>query len=774
MLTGRRARVRGGALLVGGLAAVLLAGGTASAVSGGEEVPDGGFPFTAKVSFGDVRSCTGALVASRWVVTAKTCFTDGTTPVAEGAPSRSASVLVGRTDLAGTAGHRLAVTTVVPHPTRNVALAELSAAVTDAAPVAWSATPPAVEETLRVTGYGRTATEWVPDRLHTATFTVGAVGATTIDVTGTSAAATICKGDAGGPAFREAGAGVELVAINDTSWQHGCLGETETRTGATQTRLDDLGDWFRQSVRVQPYALTNTVAGEFTGDNRDDLVAVEAATGRLWLYPGTTTARVWADRVRIEPETDWTAYRDLVAGQFDGDAHDDLLAVETATNKLWMFPGRADGSGFGDRVEAGTGWQDMTDLVAGRFDRDAYEDLAGIQMSTGKLIMYMGTSAGGTLWGGQKEIGFSGWTTKRELVAGRFNRDAYDDLLALDKASGDIYLYPGTAAGGSSWGPLSIVATGGRGLTAIAAGRLDPDGYDDVIAVESDQVWLYPGTSAGGALGSRVPPVGRVPALQPQGLREAVTGEFTRDQYADLIGVEKGTGRLWLYPGTATGAWGRRIAVGSGWGGYRDLTVGRFNRDAYDDLLTIELSTGNLWLYPGTAAGTTWGGRGDKPVGTGWLGLERLTAGRFNGDEYDDVAAVEKSTGKLRLYPGTAAGGSSWGPSTIIDASNWNALGAVARGRFNADAYDDLVAVEKSTGKLWLYPGVAGGGSFGSRTEIATGGWAGRDELVALRFDGDAHDDLVAGEAAGGRVWVHRGPAGSAEWGDPLEFGPLS
>ncbi|MFG1955287.1 FG-GAP repeat domain-containing protein [Micromonospora sp. NPDC048830] len=268
-------------------------------------------------------------------------------------------------------------------------------------------------------------------------------------------------------------------------------------------------------------------------------------------------------------------------------------------------------------------------------------------------------------------------------------------------------------------------------------------------------------------------PVGRIPVLQPHGLLEAVTGEFNRDQYADLIGIEKGTGRLWLYPGTGAGTWGPRKVVGSGWNGYRDLTVDRFNADAYDDLLAIELSTGSLWLYPGTATGTNWGSRGTNPVGHNWLGLERLTAGRFNGDAFDDVVAVERSTGKLRLYPGN--GNSGWGTSTIIDASDWNALGAVARGRFDRDDYDDLIAVEKSTGKVWLYPGVAGGGSFGSRVEIFGGGWTGRNELAAVRFDQNDYDDLVAGDAATGHVWVYPGTrSGGPAWGDPTEFGPIS
>jgi secreted trypsin-like serine protease len=120
-----------------------------------------------------------------------------------------------------------------------------------------------------VAGYGRTATEWVPGRLHAAPFTVQSVTAATLALTG--AAGDTCKGDSGGPAFRESGGQAELVALNDTSWQHGCLGETGTNQGSYEVRVDDLGDWITQQT-------TDPVAAVAFGVSTDGVYHLFSAT----------------------------------------------------------------------------------------------------------------------------------------------------------------------------------------------------------------------------------------------------------------------------------------------------------------------------------------------------------------------------------------------------------------------------------------------------------------------------------------------------------------
>ncbi len=154
--------------------------------------------------------------------------------------------------------------------------------------------------------------------------------------------------------------------------------------------------------------------------------------------------------------------------------------------------------------------------------------------------------------------------------------------------------------------------------------------------------------------------------------------------------------------------------------GLAEVESGRFNRDGYDDLIAVDASSGRLVLYPGTAAGGTWGAR--TVIGTGgWNAMSELVAGRFNRDEYDDLVAVEVSTGKQFLYPGTAAGG-AFGTRGEIGTGGWNGMSEFAAGRFNRDGHDDLLAVQNATSKLFLYPGVAAGGALGTRYEIGIGG----------------------------------------------------
>ncbi|MEU7297671.1 VCBS repeat-containing protein [Streptomyces exfoliatus] len=148
---------------------------------------------------------------------------------------------------------------------------------------------------------------------------------------------------------------------------------------------------------------------------------------------------------------------------------------------------------------------------------------------------------------------------------------------------------------------------------------------------------------------------------------------------------------------------------------------------------------GRLWFMPGNGTG--------RLIGSGgWNAMSALVRhGDFSGDGREDVIARERATGKLWLYPGTGSGG--LGARKLIGSGGWNAMNAlVGAGDMTGDGRADLVAREKATGKLWLYPGTSTR-TLGARKLIGTGGWNAMDHILGGGdTSGDGRPDLEASD----------------------------
>ncbi|MFF7675626.1 FG-GAP-like repeat-containing protein [Actinacidiphila glaucinigra] len=217
-------------------------------------------------------------------------------------------------------------------------------------------------------------------------------------------------------------------------------------------------------------------------------------------------------------------------------------------------------------------------------------------------------------------------------------------------------------------------------------------------------------------------------------------GDMNGDRRADAV-LRDEAGRLWLMPGNGTG----RLIGNGGWNAMNALVRhGDFSRDGHEDVIASEKATGKLWLYPGTGSG----GLGTrKLIGNGgWNSMGRLAAfGDLTGDGRSDLLGAEKATGKLWLYPGTSSGG--LGARKLIGNGGWNGMNAlVGAGDMTGDGRADLVAREKATGKLWLYPGTSTR-TLGARKLIGTGGWNSMDHILGVGdTSGDGRPDLEASD----------------------------
>ncbi|MCJ1679124.1 FG-GAP-like repeat-containing protein [Streptomyces sp. APSN-46.1] len=231
-------------------------------------------------------------------------------------------------------------------------------------------------------------------------------------------------------------------------------------------------------------------------------------------------------------------------------------------------------------------------------------------------------------------------------------------------------------------------------------GDLNNDRRADVLVRDKvGRLWFLPGDGTGKKVGTG------------WNAMSALTrhGDFNRDGNEDLLAREASTGKLWLYPGEGDGWLSDRVLIGrSGWNGMSLITAfGDLTGDGRGDLVARETSTGKLWLYPGTASG----GLADRILigRSGWGAMNALVgAGDMNGDGRPDLLAREASTGKLWLYPGVRGG---VGDRVLMGRSGWNVMeDFMAVGDYSGDGINDLATVtnDKYTADGWSVSGHPG------------------------------------------------------------------
>jgi hypothetical protein len=458
----------GGAIALLAGAAVFGTTTAAGAVSGGAPADPDSYRFLVKLEVAQTRSCSGVLVDPRWIMTARSCFADGTNPVQAGPPPAGTTAIVGRPDLTATSGHVLPVVHLVPHPSRDLVLARLAEPVRDIAPVPIATVAPAVGDVVQIAGYGRTATGWVPDTAHTAPFPVDAVTGTSLEVGGRGAdGPSLCKGDAGGPALRRSGTGWEAVAVTSASWQGGCLGSTETRRGAVEVRVDDISAWIRANTPVvceEPG--TSTVSDQQpgvsqlvdpTGDCRFDIMGqyadgalrAFASTGNLsgshtlFAGPSNVVGAGWGS----------ANVQRIITGDFTGDGKADIGA-QYVNGELRVFSSTGDLSGrntlfAGPSNVAGAGWGsgNVERIITGDFTGDGKVDI-GAQYVNGELRVFSSTgdlSGKYTLFAGPSNVAGAGWGSGnvQRIITGDFTGDGKVDIGA-QYVNGELRVFSST------------------------------------------------------------------------------------------------------------------------------------------------------------------------------------------------------------------------------------------------------------------------------------------------------------------------------------------
>ncbi len=285
-------------------------------------------------------------------------------------------------------------------------------------------------------------------------------------------------------------------------------------------------------------------AGDVTGDGHADLLV--RTKNRLLLQRGYGTGLF----ARATPVAgSWKGYNRLVGGDFNGDGHSDLVA-RASNGKVWLFPGRGDGT-YGAALGPAANLKTMRWITGAQLVGGAGADLVGV---SGKSLVVVANRDTFEL-GAPIDTGVSFEGMDLLLNAGDVNRDGFGDALARD-TSGQLWLYTGNGTGALAAGRL--VGGGWGGVSGLqAVGDVTGDGNPDLIGTVAGTLSVWTGN--GSAFGTAAPVKGGVP--EPAGLPTDLSGfdwvfgvqAVTLKGLNDYVVRDRVSGGVYLYSGRKSG-----------------------------------------------------------------------------------------------------------------------------------------------------------------------------------------------------------------------------
>ncbi len=242
----------------------------------------------------------------------------------------------------------------------------------------------------------------------------------------------------------------------------------------------------------------------------------------------------------------WAAdhtWRHIRRGDFNGDGAEDIIGLSQQSGQWWLTLR----DGTNQNLGAWPGGNQLQDICVGDFDGDGASDLAGRESGNRSCAVALarpGRLVAGT-WGKWPA------TAATKALAGDFNHDGRDDLVALD-AAGDAWL--GTSDGTSFHWARRHLAFEGKAVTPQAIGDLNGDGRDDVLLLDSlRHELLYLDWAAN-------KPTLRKFSACPAALRDICVGDFDGDGRDDVAG-QSNRGEFWVGLNDNSGVsfvlWGR-------------------------------------------------------------------------------------------------------------------------------------------------------------------------------------------------------------------------
>ena len=248
--------------------------------------------------------------------------------------------------------------------------------------------------------------------------------------------------------------------------------------GVTALINDGTGTFTTKAANASPQFAYGAGAGDFNGDQIEDLAVVGFFSNQVFLMIGVGDGTFIASPAGFAVGSESIG---VLVTDLNDDGNLDVIAMNYGSSNISVLLGDGNG-GFASAVDYATGQFPGLDASAGDLDGDGNLDIV-VPNGDGTISILLGSANGdGTL---QPQTQLTGLSSTSGVSLDDLDGDGNLDLVASDD-NGAIRLYYGNGDG-SFADPIVMPPASGNNSFHVLTDDFDNDGFDDIVTTTQNQ-----------------------------------------------------------------------------------------------------------------------------------------------------------------------------------------------------------------------------------------------------------------------------------------------
>ena len=489
----------------------------------------------------------------------------------------------------------------------------------------------------------------------------------------------------------------------------------------------------------------SVVVADFNQDGIIDIAVGNNQADTIGIFLGTAGG-VFLNQTTYSTGSN-SSPSDIISGDFNKDAHLDLVVTASKADSLGFFFGNGRGT-FSEMISLSTGNDSSPQSVAvGDLNRDTNLDLVVGKYGTASIGVYLGYGNGSFA----KETNYvtEGISNPTTVVMADMNGDKYLDVVVADSLANNFSIFYGDGNGGFL---NTTIYTSHYGLsaTSLTVSDVNQDSHLDIVIAYSlsHNIGVFLGDSNGtftnvGMYSNDVysPPY------------SVTLGDFNNDQMLDIIVANYLTDNIGMFLGFGNGTFAHQVnySVGNGSGPWA-MAVNYINDDDRLDIVVTYSFSDNVVVL----LGFDYGDMSNQSTFTTGAAAQPMSVAvaDFNHDGQLDIAIANYGTDSIDIRLGFR--GDSFVNETSYSVGIGSLPSSVVVGDVNNDGDVDVITANFGTASISVFYGF-GNGTFAFKTTCATGSDSQPISLVLGHLNNDTWLDLVVANSGSDSIGVFLG-----------------